>query len=189
MTSTNLGRRRLMTLAGALAMTPAAALSANHAAAGPVVLTVTGKIGKTNRPAFDETQDLFFKYHERTFPGAFEFDLAMLEALGTAKAEVAYSGWPRPVNVEGPPLREVLSAAGVESGSIRITALDGFATELDFSSLAEQDWIVALKSDGRYFGIGQRGPSWVLYARRDGKVATTEDESRWPWAAFMIEVE
>ena len=75
-----------MTLAGALAMTPAAAFSANHAAAGPVVLTVTGKIGKTNRPAFDESQDQFFKYHERTFPGAFEFDLAMLlEALGTAK--------------------------------------------------------------------------------------------------------
>jgi hypothetical protein len=29
----------------------------------------------------------------------------------------------------------------------------------------------------------------VVYGRRDGKVVTEEDEQRWPWAAFLIDVE
>jgi hypothetical protein len=45
-----------------------------------------------------------------------------------------------------------------------------------------------VKRDGRYLGIGQRGPLWLVYARRDGKAIGAEDEQRWPWAAFLIEV-
>jgi len=45
-----------------------------------------------------------------------------------------------------------------------------------------------VKRDGRYLGIGQRGPLWLVYARRDGKAYTEADEQRWPWAAFLIEV-
>jgi hypothetical protein len=157
--------------------------------AGPAVLTVVGKIGTTNRPAFDQFQDTFFNYHERTFTRAFEFDREMMEALGTRKAVITHAKWPRPVTVEGPLLRDVLAAAGVKTGKFRITALDGFAVELGPEDLAAQDWIVALKADDRYLGIGERGPSWVVYARRDGKPAVDEDEVRWPWAAFLIEIE
>jgi hypothetical protein len=192
MKSTKLVRRWMLMILSVLSfLGHIAAVSASETQrpAGPAVLTIVGKIDRTNRPAFDETQDLFFKYHERRFERAFEFDRAMLEALGTSKAEIAYTGWPRPVMVEGPFLRDVLAMAGADSGKIRITALDGFASELEYKDLAEQDWIVALKADGRSLRIGQRGPSWVVYARRDGKPGATEDELRWPWAAFLIEIE
>ena len=168
-------------------------LALGQAAAGEVkgspVLTVAGKITETNRPAVNELNDVFFNFHKRNFERAFEFDIASLEAIGMQKATINYPGWPRPVSVEGPFLRDVLAAAGAEAGTVvRITALDGFVAELAAADMAEQDWIVAVKADGQYLGIGGKGPSWVLYARRDGKPATAEDEERWPWAAFLVEV-
>jgi hypothetical protein len=192
MKSRTIRRRTLLLLAGGffvIGTTLELRASEMQKPTGPVVLTVTGQIGKTNRAAFDATQDLFFKYHDRAFERAFEFDAAMLESLGESKALITYTGWPQPVRVEGPLLRDVLAEAGAVTGKIRITALDGFATELDFKDLAEQNWIVALKADGRSLNIGQRGPCWVVYGRRDGKPATAEDEARWPWAAFLIEIE
>lgn len=189
---TNSTCRKLLTLAGIIVLLASAAAPTRAETARssePVVLTVVGKIRKTNRPGFDKLQDVFFNYHDRMFTRAFEFDRNGMEALGTRKAVINYAGWPRPVTVEGPLLRDILAAAEAEIGKLRITALDGFAVELEPKDLAEQDWIVALKADGRYLGIGERGPSWVLYARRDGRPARDEDEARWPWAAFLIEIE
>lgn len=161
--------------------------AADEVKGGPV-LTIAGKITETNRPAFNELNDVFFNFHKRTFEHALVFDIASLEALGMQKARIDYPGWPAPVSVEGPFLRDVLAAAGAKEGTVRITALDGFTAELAAADMAEQDWIVAVKADGQYLGIGGKGPSWVLYARRDGKPATAEDEERWPWGAFLIEV-
>lgn len=155
---------------------------------GPVVLTVVGAIGATNRGPFDEFEDAFFEYHERRFDRAAAFDLAMLEALGTHEVTVAYDGWPRPFRFEGPWLRDVLAVAGAAGKGVAVVALDGYASEIGADDLAAYDWIVALKRDGRYFDIGQRGPLWIVYARRDGKAIGADDELRWPWAAFLIEV-
>src|SRR5262249_42438221 len=165
-----------------------AAAANSPSPAGAPILTVVGKISQINRPPFDKLEDLFFAYHERSFAKAYAFDLAMLEALGMKRVTIAYEGWPEPLEVEGPFLRDVLAAAGASEGTVATLALDGFATELSASDLAAEDWIVAIKENGRYLGIGQRGPTWVLYARRDGKMATAEDEQRWPWAVFLIEV-
>ena len=156
--------------------------------AGPTVLTIVGKVSQTNRAAFDKFEDPLLAYHERSFATAYAFDRAMLEALGMHRATIAFSGWPRPVEVEGPLLRDVLAAAGAAPETVNIVALDGFATDLTPGDLASEDWIVAIKEGDHYLGIGQRGPAWVLYAPRDGQPATAEDEQRWPWAVFLIEV-
>jgi len=137
---------------------------------------------------FDKNQDVFFGYHERSFSKAYAFDLAMLESLGMRRATIAYEGWPAPLEVEGPLLREVLAAAGAAGGTVAMLALDGFAAELSPGELAAEDWMVVIKENGQYLGIGGRGPAWVLYPRRDGKMATAADEQRWPWAVFLIEV-
>jgi hypothetical protein len=185
-------RRGLIITYGAFAFLPAISkLSAGeeHKPKGPAVLTLAGKIDRTNRGGYDEGQDLFFKYHGKSFAQALELDHAMLEGLGLRRATLVYAGWPKPITVEGPVLQDVLAAAGAQPGRIRITALDGFTTEMAWSDLARETWIVALKADGKPLGIGQRGPCWVVYARGDGKPATAEDETRWPWAAFFIEIE
>ncbi len=156
--------------------------------AGPVVLTVVGAIGATNRGPFDDFEDAFFKHHERRFEKAATFDTAMLEALGTHAVTIGYAGWPRPFRFEGPWLKDVLAAVGAAGRDVSVLALDGFAADISAADLSAHDWIVAVKRDGRYLDIGRYGPLWIVYARRDGKAPTEDDEQRWPWAAFLIEV-
>ena len=54
------------------------------------MLTVAGDIANTNRAAYDENSDVFFRYHEQAFDRAFEFDLAMLEGLGMTEVRIEY---------------------------------------------------------------------------------------------------
>ncbi len=157
-------------------------------ASGQVILTVAGKVSKTNRPAFSEFEDGFLNYQEKTFEAAAEFDLAMLESLGMHKVAISLDAWPSDVTFEGPRLKDVLAAAGAGGRDITIVALDGFGSEISAEDVEAFDWIVGVKRDGRYLSVGQRGPLWVVYKRLDGKVPTAEDEQRWPWASFFIEV-
>ena len=166
-------------------LAPAMAL---EPAKGPVVLTITGDIEDTNRPASQEAQDPFFAYHDRSFTAAAEFDRAMLESLGMQSIDIEVDTLIEPVQLEGPWLSDVLKAVGGEGKDITVLALDGFASEISAADLERFDWLLALKQDGRYLGLGQRGPTWLVYSRRDGKPLTEEDELRWPWAAFLIEI-
>lgn len=156
--------------------------------AGPVVLTVVGAIGETNRGAYDDFEDAFFKFHERRFDKAAVFDIAMLEALGMHEVKLSYAKWPRSFRFEGPWLKDVLAAAGATGKDISVLALDGYASQISVDDLAAEDWIVAVKRDGRYLDIGQHGPLWVVYARRDGTAPGEKDEQRWPWGVFLIDV-
>lgn len=166
-------------------LAPAMAL---EPAKGAVVLTITGDIEDTNRPPSQETEDPFFAYHERSFTAAAEFDRAMLESLGTHSITIEVPGVIPSVELEGPWLSDVLEAVGGEGKDITVLALDGYASEISAADIEEFDWLLALKQDGRYLGIGQHGPTWLVYSRRDGKPLTEEDELRWPWAAFLIEI-
>src|SRR5262249_41292175 len=156
--------------------------------AGEGGLTGAGAVGVTNRGPYDDFEDAVFKHHERKFDKAAAFDLAMLEGLGMHEVTVAFDKWPRTFRFEGPWLKDVLAAAGAAGKDISVLALDGYVEDISAADLAAYDWIVAVKRDGRYLDIGQRGPTWIVYARRDGKAIGDEDEQRWPWAAFLIEV-
>lgn len=178
----------LTILAGLAAAGPARAADALAAPKGPVVLTVAGSVAHANRPEFDAFDDSFLAYHERHFKRAAAFDVAMLEALGTREMHLKVPGWPREVTVEGPSLEDVLAAAGTTGGLITLVALDGYAIELTRDQLHAEDWLLAIKRDGHYLNLGGRGPTWIVYARTDGQPATVDDEARWPWSVFYIEV-
>lgn len=164
------------------------AVSAAELAApdGPVVLTVAGEVDKTNRPAFEPLGDAFLNYHEKTFERAAAFDRAMLQALGMQEVAIDYAGWPGLMRFEGPWLKDLLAAAGAAGRPITVVALDGYGVEISAEEIEMRPWIVALKANGRDLAIGGRGPTWVLY-QTDGP-ATADDEGRWAWAVFYIEV-
>jgi hypothetical protein len=155
---------------------------------GAVVVTVAGSIENTNRPAFDADSDLFLKYHDRTFTKAAAFDRTMLEGLGLHEVVIDFEGWPAPVHLEGPRLKDLVAAVGGSGSGITLLALDGYASEISWTELETLDWIVGLKADGRPLGLGQRGPLWIVYSYPDGRPLTAEDELRWPWATFYIEI-
>ncbi len=155
---------------------------------GPVVLTIAGKIGKTNRPAFDAFEDGILNYHEKRFDKAAAFDRAMLEGLGLHEVTIAYKDWPKPFRFEGPRLKDLLAAVGATGATISMLALDGYAVDVEVSELDRDDWILAIARDGAPLALGQRGPAWAVYARGDGQPPSHDDEARWGWAIFYIEV-
>ncbi|HEY9566472.1 MAG TPA: hypothetical protein VIR38_00160 [Thalassobaculum sp.] len=187
-----LNGRGLAALVAAFLLTalPAGAGAAELAAPeGAVVVTVAGAIENTNRGAFDPDRDLFLKYHDRSFTKAAAFDRAMLEGLGLHQVEIALDGWPEPVRLEGPRLKDLVAAVGGAGERITLVALDGYASEISRAELEGLDWIVGLRRDGRDLGLGERGPLWIVYSYPDGRKLTAEDELRWPWATFYIEIE
>lgn len=153
---------------------------------GAVVLTVAGELTKPNRPAYDRRRDVFFKYHERSFGRAVEFDRAMLEALGVVRARIEFAGWDGPKDLSGPRLVDVLTAAGCASGPIATLALDGFATELSADALSAHGWFLSTRANGRPHAIGGRGPLWLVFDPPGDRPATAEEESMWPWQLFFI---
>lgn len=182
-------RRGLAALLAVFLMGPLQAAAAGLAAPeGAVVVTVAGNIENSNRGPFDPAQDLFLKYHEVSFDKAAAFDAAMLEALGLHEVTVAVPEWPAPVRIAGPRLRDLVAAVGGQGQTVSLLALDGYASEVSWDDLQALDWIVGLKADGRPLALGQRGPLWVVYGAPDGRALTAEDELRWPWATFYIEI-
>jgi hypothetical protein len=157
---------------------------------GPVVLTIHGKIANTNRGPLNEFEDAFFKFGSVSFDRAAQFDLAMLEKLGMTSLTVKYDTWPRAYKFEGPLLADVLKAAGATGQTIKVYALDGYGAEIPLSELRQYGVLLALKADGKYLGLGGRGPTWVVYPRDDKHPALkSHDDAKWVWSALRIEVE
>ena len=156
---------------------------------GAVVLTVTGKIKQINRDKFDQVCDGFVAFHERKFDRAAEFDRAKLKEFGMEEAEIDFEGWEGPIRFEGPRLIDVLNEAGWRKGSrIIIPALDGFGTKISNEDIKAHDWFLATRGNGKPFGIGQRGPLWLVYDPPGDRKADKAEEGQWPWAVFLIEV-
>ena len=158
--------------------------------AGPVILTVAGAVEKPNRGPVDPFADGFFAYHEIGFAQAAEFDLAMLEALGMHETRAHYPNWPGLSTFEGPLLADVLAAAGAGGSSLRAVALDGYASDIALADLEKYRVLLALKRDGRYLGIGGRGPAWIVYPREDHpELQAAPDDAGLAWAVFVLMVE
>lgn len=157
---------------------------------GPVVLTVHGNISNTNRGPLNEFEDAFFKFGNVGFDKAAQFDIAMLEKLGRKKLTVKYDTWPKAYTFEGPLLRDVLKAAGAKGKSVKVYALDGYGAEIPVTETQQYDVILAVKADGKYLGLGGRGPTWLVYPRDDKHPALkSQDDAKWVWSAIRIEVD
>lgn len=155
--------------------------------AGPVLVTVAGAVENANRGPVDAFADGLFAYHELAFERAAEFDLAALEALGMHETRAHYPNWPGESTFEGPLLADVLKAAGAGDGSLRAVALDGYASDIPRADLDRYPVLLALKRDGKYLGLGGRGPAWIVYPREDhAELQAAEDDSGLAWAVFVI---
>ncbi len=185
-------RLRAVVAAGLILGYAVAAKAELAAPKGPVVLTVVGDIANTNRGPMDPAVDRFLDYHEQKFEAAAAFDLQMLEGLGMRTRRFVLQGLPGVQELEGPPLAAVLKAVGARPAQIKITVLglDGFAVELDAEKLEAHDWIVGVKRNGAYLGIGDFGPAWVAFSPAAAdQVATDDEDQMWPYQVFLIRVD
>jgi len=165
------------------------ALATGAFADGATVLTVTGSVGDANRGMYDESTDKFFGYHEVDFDKAHAFSLTDLAALAqvTVKADFPKGGDVH--SFSGPTLADVLGAARATGETVTIQALDGYAVEAPLSEMIAQGAVVATSRDGKPLGIGDFGPTWVVFPRADRAELKDMPDDRWIWSIFHIHVE
>ena len=154
------------------------------------VLTISGAVQKTNRGKFDPFMDGFLGYHEKDFQAAFEMTAKDLSSLPqvTITALGGSETWRGPVTLTGPRLKDVLALAGANDKPVTIFALDGYGAQFDVAALNSREWVLAHSLDGRRLSLGGRGPLWLAYETGD-KAASSEEEAKWVWSVFYIEVQ
>lgn len=156
------------------------------ASSGAVILTIAGKIGTANRGPVRPYFDGLFGHHNISFEKGLTLDRQTLKNLPqhVIRAETDQGVKTR---FSGPLARDVLAAANITSGSVRVLGVDGFAADYPVADLTTQPWILALNMDGQALGVGDLGPLLLMTGPENGKSFTVKDRDRWVWGVFYIE--
>lgn len=113
--------------------------------AGPVVLTLSGRVRSPNNGA------------------AAEFDMAMLERLPQTSFTTRTPWYAQARKFTGPLLRDVLAAAGAQGTTLRAVALNDYWVELPVVDTAQYDVIVARLLDDKPMAVRDKGPLFIIY--------------------------
>lgn len=160
---------------GALAMAGLAASPARASGLavpeGRPILTVSGRIGVHNEGEVAR------------------FDRPMLEALGTdgfATKTPWYNGVTR---FEGVPMRTLLKAVAASGDRVVATALNDYTTEIPMADIARFEVLLALKRDGNYMPVRDKGPLFIVYPFDSDKELQTQTyygRSAWQVSKLVI---
>jgi len=164
--------RLLMCFAFVLVAVPAHAANTLPAPSGRVILTVDGRIGTTNAPA------------------KAVFDREMLESLaqGTIRTHTPWFEGVR--RFEGPLGTALLEAVGAEGTRLVITALNDYSVVVPIEDLKNHGVVFALKLDGQYLRVRDKGPLFLVYPFDDNPDLRNEMiQSRSIWQIKSIRVE
>ena len=138
---------------------------------GKVILTVSGAIENTNAE------------------GVAEFDRDMLEALGMTQVQMA-TPWTRGRPVfEGVLASALLDAVGVRGEMARAVALNDYVVEIPLDDFRRYPVVLALKMEGQFMRVRDKGPIWVVYPHEQfEELQTVEVQTRWIWQLRRLEI-
>ncbi len=145
---TMIGRRRMLGIAALLAATSMRGQTSHAAAADPAgkpILTVTGKIKLPN--------------HD----GPAVFDRAALEGLGMTGFETSTPWYNVPVRFDGVLMSRLLDAIGAYGDRLTAYALNDYQTDIPVEDVRRFGAILALKRDGQYMPVRDKGPLFIVY--------------------------
>lgn len=109
------------------------------------ILEIAGSIGVTNRD------------------GAAVFDREMLEALGMETITTTTPWHKGTVTFEGVPLAKVMEVVGAKGKTVKALALNDYVTQIPMEDFAKFGVILALKRDGEYMPVRDKGPLFIVY--------------------------
>ena len=152
------------------------------------LVTIMGKVTKTNREPFDEARDVFFKHLGIKFTKAVAFDREMLIALEQHEVRTDFPMGGAVRRFTGPLLADVLEAVGATGSTVTITAIDGYAANLSIADIKKFDVVLAISEDDRPLGIGDYGPACVIFPRLDNPALKDRNDDGWVWAVVAIAI-
>jgi hypothetical protein len=140
-------------LASLLALAAAAPRAAPRAAPtealpqpqGPVLLSVSGRVRRTNAL------------------GQADFDLEMLARLPQRQIVTATPWHHGPQTFTGPLLRDVLAQAGADGRLLVAVALNDYRCEIPVEDALHFDVVIALQHNGAPMRVRDKGPLFIVY--------------------------
>ena len=129
----------------AAAMVPALHAATAPAPAGRVVLSIGGKVRRTNAE------------------GRLDLDMAALEALPQHSFTTTTPWYKAPVSFTGPLLRDVLALADAEGTQLTAVALNDYKVDLPFEDARRWNVVLARLLDGKPMATRDKGPLFIVY--------------------------
>lgn len=131
--------KRLLSIAAAIC---ALALAAPSRADEAVVLTIDGqtKAGVTR-----------------------DYSVSQLEALGMTTVETTTPWHDGKVKFEGVPLNKLMEQTGASGTIAAVLALNNYRTDIPLADFKRYPVILALKMNGAYMPVSEKGPLFVIY--------------------------
>jgi hypothetical protein len=147
-----------------------------QSAAEKPILTISGKIdgaaGTTGSAGSDE---------------GVVFDRAKLEALGMQAIETKTPWYKDVVKFEGVSLDKLMRSVGAKGDRVVAIALNDYSVEIPMEDFAKHNVILALKRDGEYMSVRDKGPLFVVYPYdSDPELRSQKYYSRSAWQVKQL---
>ncbi|MEH0886169.1 molybdopterin-dependent oxidoreductase [Enterobacter sp. UNJFSC 003] len=112
---------------------------------GKILLTMSGNIENTNED------------------GKAVFDIASLEKLGVVSFQTTSPWYNGRTTFTGVPMQKLMDYVGAKGTIVKVTALNDYTTIIPLSDFKKYNVILALKINGQYMRIRDKGPSFIVY--------------------------
>ena len=115
--------------------------------------------------------------------------MAMLADLAQHTITTRTPWYPQARRFTGPRLRDVLAAAGAQSSTLRLIALNDYSVDMPFDDAQQHDVILARLLDGQPVAVRDKGPLFIIYPfDSNPELQTAKYYSRAAWQLRTIEV-
>jgi hypothetical protein len=151
--------------------TAAVAVGTLASPSGKPLLTISGRIKLTNK---DDTA---------------QFDRTMLEALGTVSIETTTPWHKDPQRFDGVSLEKLMIYVGAKGERVVAIALNDYVTEIPIEDFAKHGPILALKRNGEYMPVRDKGPLFIIYpfdSKPELKSQTYYGRSAWQVTKLIV---
>ena len=92
-----------------------------------------------------------------------QFDRAMLEKIGMVKVVTTTPWYQGPMTFEGVPMDKLMAEVGAKGQRVVAYALNDYTTEIPMEDFAKHHAILAMKRNGEYMPVRDKGPLFVIY--------------------------
>ncbi len=150
--------------------THSALAQAITAPTGKVILTIGGQVANGDK-------------------GPVVFDRDGLEALGMDSFETMTPWYASKVKFEGVSMAKLLRAVGAKGQKLSVSALNDYTTEIPMEDFGKYNVILALKRDGQYMPVSDKGPLFIVYpfdANPELKTQKYYGRSAWQVARMVV---
>ncbi|AUH50472.1 hypothetical protein CXB49_06440 [Chromobacterium sp. ATCC 53434] len=114
--------------------------------ADPVVLTVSGRIGR-----FTDAKRGIYQFRDS--------DLARMRQMSFTTT----TSWTPSVTFSGPLVRDILAKVDAKGTTVRVLAINYYRYDISTVELVRRSVVLARRIDNKPFDVAHYGPLWLMY--------------------------